>query len=737
MLHKRQQNQRLQKELENLRKGLREAHARAATVHIGNSDHILPDSSVTGEPQFDREGLRAIGEDASTVKCKSEELEHQARRYAVLEEQYRILQTKQRDAQNKKRAMVLERKRRLLEQDPHLLQHADDDEYTLEDQAAIQVQRIVRGMQGRLHVQRLRPILNGAAVAIQGILRGHLGRSYASLKKKDNRAVTDIQRVWRGHVGRTALEIYGVEIENNRAAGAIQRIFRGCRDRVRAEHKRGFLKSAKLGSEVVGVKHLFHQDIVELAEAIDISLHEEGVAPRPSVVLGLLRVVALMLQENADSGAITIYSALGVQSAHNVGMVRRYTWVDAARLLRRSSKLLRRLRQVAEGPASKRPRMVHFSQAAVQTYTALRCDHKWNVVALGRIGSGAKACQQLLMWVDALQEVFAHQSEFVEDLGSDRISWIERARKSMRHLRHLELSRMVWEHGVTCLMQVLRELHNESVVGNKHGLPGNALSRRGDLRACVVECSLTILREREATLQNALARLSNEEEEAQRNDYARELFKMETLFEELRLADLNVLDKSRRLEDAKKASHDGIGADQAFLQLCLDELTMSEVNRREHWTSLEICRIQNARNSNRRGVKVDVWGDLRHQLRVVGEAEAASILAVENYNYSVEELNAAEVATPDSSSIPELTVLQERATKAQDLARVAKLQLDQMEEERENTEALATEAEVSFIDCFRSGFCRIRLSRQYHESQQKAAQPCLPRISVRNLTASA
>lgn len=709
MLHKKRQNQRLQKELENLRKGLTQAHARAkqmtaspstTTVHIGNSDDTLAVSIMIREPQFEGKGLHAIGEDVSMLKRKSEELEHQARQYAVLEEQYRVLQTKQRDAQNKKRAMVLERKRRLLEQDPHLLHHADDDEYTLEDQAATQVQRIVRGVQGRLHVKRLRPILNGAAIAIQGILRGHLGRSYANLKKKDNLAVTDIQRVWRGHVGRDALKMYRVKTENNEAAQDIQRIFRGRRDRVRAEHKRGFLKSAKHGSEVVGVKQLFHQDIVELAEAIDMSLHDEQIAPPPSVILGLLRVVALMLEENTDSGEITTYSALGVQSAHKVDISRRYTWLDAVRLLRRSSKLLRRLRQVAEGPAGIRPRMVHFSQAAVQTYTALRCDHEWNVVALGRAGSGAKACQHLLMWVDALQEVFAHQSEFVEDLGNDRMSWIGRTRKSMRCMRHLELSRMVWEHGVTCLMQVLREVRNGPVVGNKQGVPGNAVSRRGDLRVCVVERSVDILREREATVQHALAKIRNEEEKAQRNDLARELFRMETLFEELRLADSNVLEKSRRLEDAKKASHDGIGADQAYLQLCLDELTLSEVTRREHWTSIEMCRIQNARNAKWRGVEVEVWGDLRHQLRVVGETDAASILAVENYNYSLEESNSLKVAISSSSSSPELEVLQERATQAQDLARVAKLQLDQMEEERENADALATEAEVSFIDLY-------------------------------------
>lgn len=704
MLNKKQQNQRLQKELENLRKELAEAHAQAIQMTALPSTTVMDSGNDVNTPAgLDVNRAPAAGElephtdwgGLSLLQRESDAWGHQARKYVVLEEQYNVLQKNQREAQNKKRALVLERKRRLLEKDPNLQQRTEDDEYTLEDHAATQVQRIVRGRQGRFYVKRLRPILIGAAVAIQGLLRGHLGRSYASVRKKNNHAITNIQRVWRGHMGRATLHIHQVKKEEGKAAQDIQRIFRGCRDRTRAEHKQGFLTSAKRGAEVVGVRQLFHQDIVDLAETIDMSIHNAQVPPPPSVVLGLMRVVALMLEEDDEAGAVTTYTTLGVQSVYKIGISRQFTWLDALRLLRRSSKLLRRLRQVAEGPASKRPRMVHFSQAAVQTYNALRCDCAWNPVTLGRIGGGAKACQHILMWVDALQEVFAHQLEFGDDLGSDRASWVGRAHASMRSMRHLEASRLVWEHGVACLNRVLHESRSESVMDKETTTSRSvAAGRRGDLRVSIVEHSLTIFRKREADAQHALAMTKEEEEDAQKNDLARQLFRMEALLEDFKLAELDVAEKARRLEEAKKASFDGIEADQTCVRLCLDELTVSEVARRERWTFLEMYKLQTARNAKWRGVEVDVWGDLRHQLRVVAEAEAAAILAIEELKDMLEKMGDEE-ARSGSSGSREIELLRERAQKAEDLVRATRLQLGQMEDERETAHAIATESEVS------------------------------------------
>ena len=699
MMYRKQQNKQLQKELENLRRNLSTAHSTSTELCI--KEKVCNKFDQVGRTVVSRghacenmgpDRLVDFGEVASKIERKSEELEREIRRQVALEEQLSIFQAKERDRENRKRANVLERKRRLLEQDPHLLEPGIDDEYTFEDEAATRIQRIARGVQGRARVRKLRPILHNAATKIQGIVRGHLGRLRVKLKIIDNLAVTNIQRVWRGHVGRCATISDRRQLERNTAAREIQRITRGRHGRRRVNHKRGLRKSAKSGAEVVGVKQLFHQDIVELADAVQALLAEHSANPLPGIVLGLLKVVALMLEEDEESGALTRYSALGVQSVEKVQPMLRFSWHDALSLLRRSHKLLRRLRQVAEGPASRRSRIVYLSQAAVQAYAALRCDQGWEVATIGRVGRGAKACQHLMMWVDALQEVFAYQREFADDLGSDRMPWIARAQQSARCMRHLELSRMVWEHAATCVQQVLHESREKP----KQNVGGTTKSsRRGDLRLCVAENALKVLTSRETYARDALRRMKHEEQDAQRNDDAREQLREDTLVQSLKDAEASLADSLVRMEEAKMAARHGIETDQVQLQLLLDELAARGVVRRERWTALEMFRTQRRRNTKRRGVEVEVWGDLRHQLRVVGESEAASFLAAEDLNYIRDGLDSDGIAASPDSHDHELKLLQTRANEAQSLAAAAQTRLDELEEEQENAHAVASEAEVS------------------------------------------
>lgn len=705
MVHRKQQNKQLQKELEDLRQHLSKAYAISTKIpQSENLCHRLAEDGEVIVPQdhesqvMEHDGLEGLVEAASKIQRKSEELERKAHRQAALEEQYYIFQARERDAQNKKRAKVLERKRRLLEQDPDLLQPEVDDEYTLEDEAATQLQRIARGVQGRTRVRNLRPVLHNAATMIQGIVRGHLGRSLVELKIIDKRAVTNIQRVWRGHLGRCATISIRRKLERTTAARDIQKIARGRHGRRRVDHKRGLRESARSGAEVVGVKQLFHQDIVELADAVDALLVEYSTASLPGIVLGLLKVVALMLEEDEESGTITRYSPLGVQSVQKVQPTLQFWWRDALSLLRRSYKLLRRLRQVAEGPSSRRPRMVYFSQAAVRVYAAVRCDRGWNVTTIGRVGRGAKACQHLMMWVDALQEVFAYQREFADDLGSDRMSWVSRAQQSVRCMRHLELSRMVWEHGVTCLEQILHELRDAESQQRKNLLTtSDSKSRRGDLRMCVAENALKALSSRETCARDALCRMRQEEEDAQKNDEAREKLREDTLVEDLSHAEASLAESRTRLKEAKIAARDGIETDQVHLQLFLDELTTCEVVRRERWASVEMFRTQRRRNAKRRGVDVEVWGDLRHQLRVVGELEAASFLAAEDLTFARDGSDLDGGTASTGSRNHELELLQARTNEAQSLAAEAQARLVFMEEEQENAHATASETEVGFV----------------------------------------
>lgn len=705
MMHRKQQNKQLQNELEHLRQQLSEVYATNTKMpQSANSCQRLAENGEVIAPRdhesqaTEHDGLKGFVETASKIQRKAEELERQAHRQVALEEQYFIFQARERDAQNKKRAKVLERKRRLLEQDPNLLQPGVDDEYTLEDEAATHIQRIARGVQGRTRVRNLRPVLHNAATIIQGIIRGHLGRSRVELKIIDKHAVTNIQRVWRGHLGRCATLSIRRKLERTTAARDIQKIARGRHGRRRVDHKRGLRESARNGAEVVGVKQLFHQDIVELANAVDALLVDYSSAPLPGIALGLLKVVALMLEGGEESGIITRYSPLGVKSVQKLQPTLEFSWRDALSLLRRSYKLLRRLRQVAEGPSSRRPRMVYFSQAAVRVYTALRCDRGWNVTTIGRVGRGAKACQHLMMWVDALQEVFAYQREFADDLGSDRMLWVARAQQSVRCMRHLELSRMVWAHAVTSLEQIIRESRDTEPQHRVNLLAtSDSNSRRGDLRRRVAENALKALKSRETCARDALCRMRQEEEDAQKNDEAREQLREDTLIEDLNHAEASLAESLTRLKEAKVVAREGIETDQIHLQLLLDELTTCEVVRRERWTSVEMFRTQRRRNAKRRGVDVEVWGDLRHQLRVVGELEAASFLAAEDVTFTREVSNPDGGTASKGSRDHEFELLQARAHEAQSLAAEAQARLVLMEEEQETAHATASETEVSFI----------------------------------------
>lgn len=707
-MHRKYQNQQLQQELQHLRRRL--SAAQNQSTALGTPDGPAVTSFTDDEEELalplvanddlDQTGLqegrmKSLEAEAVAMKRKAEELERKACQQEALEEQYHQLRAKERDSQNRKRAMVLERKRRLLERDPDVLQPGGNDEYTLEDQAATQIQRIARGIQGRERLRRLRPILNNAATAIQGIMRGHLDRSYASRKRTGKRAVTDIQRVWRGYMGRCALKSNRWKQERSTNARDIQRIARGRQGRRRVAHKRGLRESGKRGSEVVGVKQLFRQDIIELADAIGTPLEGGIITSLPTIVLGLLKVVGLMLEEDEDSGATTRYSALGVQSVEKVQPAVRFSWRDALSLLRRSSKLIRRLRQVAEAPASKRPRIVHFSQAAVQTYRALRCDHGWNVEAIGLVGRGAKACQHLMMWVDALQEVFTCQCDFAGDFGSDRAPWIARAQQSMRCMRQLEVSRMVCEHAVTCLQKIVlesREVAPRQSESAFHG--GNINVRRGDLRLCVAQNALAILKERETRARDAFESMKSQEENAQRDDEAREQLMCEALVADLNSAQAD-LERERILhEEAQKEAQAGIEIDQAELQLYSDKRTTCEIVRKERWTSLEMLRTQRIRNAKWKGVNVEVWEDLRHQLGEVGEMEAASVLASEDLKLVRDKRESGEGEESAESSPQEMKSLQTRVKEAQSMAAAAQMRLHIMEEKKENTYATAREAEV-------------------------------------------
>ncbi|CAN0575756.1 unnamed protein product, partial [Ectocarpus sp. 12 AP-2014] len=77
-------------------------------------------------------------------------------------------------------------------------------------------------------------------------------------------------------------------------------------------------------------------------DAVESLLVKDSATAIPGIVLGLLKVVALMLEKDDESGATTRYNALGVKLVSNFRPAVQFSWRDALVLLRRSCKLLRR-----------------------------------------------------------------------------------------------------------------------------------------------------------------------------------------------------------------------------------------------------------------------------------------------------------------------------------------------------------------------------------------------------------
>ncbi|CAM9112072.1 unnamed protein product, partial [Choristocarpus tenellus] len=715
MTRRRQKNTQLQQELhqmhcslQNARKCL--AHAENMvqqdvaplneTIEDENMNNIFTDvddlTPAIGclSKEFSNKKME-LGRDIIMLQQKEEELEYDSKRLKAMQEQLDVFKELERNKQDRRRGLTLERKRRLLEQDLDIQKRACDvSKYTIEDVAATQLQRIVRGVQRRAFVKLLRPIYDRAATSIQRIVRGHLGRSMAKVKQYNLNAATKIQMVIRGHIGRAVFRRELHKSKMNRAAQIIQCEARRRTSQQRAANKRCLLESARHGAEVVSVRQLFHQDIVELANAIKAPLLDGTINPPPSIVLGLIKVVELMLIGSGSAhDIISHYNTIGVKYEFEMRPENRFGWRNALRLLQRTSKFFRRLRQLAEGPQSSRPRMLHLSKEAVQTYNALKHNQGWGVAAMGQVGAGAKACQQLTLWVDSLQEVFAYQLQFTEDLQENYPVWLERVQASRRCMRHLEVQHAVWKRSCEIADQILHE--------TKNGItdhPGTNHGRKGDLRVVVAERGVTSLRIQEAAIQEAITELRRSEEKAQQVDMGKEQFHMHTVMEELKQAEKNVADAKHHFTTTRVRAQDGDKSEQGKLPVLLEVMTNCEIIRRECWTKVELARIQGERNMKRRGVDLIISGDVRLKAQALGELEAALTLAEEDlrYFYDMRKMvpGSTDLTEMSSSDVAVIQGLKEKEKDTRTQATMARAALEAMEAEIEMTFTSAEKAEM-------------------------------------------
>lgn len=238
---------------------------------------------------------------------------------------------------------------------------------------ATSIQRLARGHAARVYTKKLRASLYDVAIVIQSLVRGFLVRRRFKKTVELNKKVTKVQALQRGRLGRQKASKALIERQRQQASVHISRYIVGYFGRNRFKLKQRLLEVSGISAHAVGPSQLFPSDVMDLARRIETSLMDPVNHGLPPVVLGLLRVVILLL----GGDEITVVLPTGVVGPKSMKYANDINWEDAMRVLRRTSKFLRRLRVVAAGPAARRPRLLTVPEEGLQLYQAYKMDPEW------------------------------------------------------------------------------------------------------------------------------------------------------------------------------------------------------------------------------------------------------------------------------------------------------------------------------------------------------------------------
>jgi hypothetical protein len=647
--------------------------------------HGVPDY----EPQVSHHHvrLRKIELEKRINEVRKQEiiLERQAKRLLDMERVHEAHRKAQVLDRTQREALVLERKRRLLGQDASVssvsastssaglrsmgLWIGDTNSLdSLEDFAAVRIQRIMRGGLARLYVKSLRPLLNSKATVIQSLIRGKLGRRKARVTRLRCSAAIHIQRVWRGMGGRRKFLVLFHESVLALAATNIQRCWRSFMGRRRLRNRRNLRECAIHAWQAVSPAKLTSEDFAELAGILEKVAHGQ-VQPEalpthptgeqstsiPGVVLQLLHVVCLMVADddnpsdgNADDVlpthlAMTVSGGLGCLRRAQIPICGRktqvdeiptqfYSWSDASRLLQRRSWLLRKIRQMSAGVSGLRPRLLHLPASATEKYKALRLDEHWNFEGMS-FGMGSKACQQLLAWVDALNAVHDRQWEFFEDLSSLRPIWLARTTSALRSLRKAALERARYQRAAEIYRSVAKDGGDPAIPRadqkSPTGLRASEIVNRRSLQEAAK--SLGVAADHSSgRMAKILESIIDKERRMQASDAENETVTHEQLSEAYRKAEVALASVEADMAAAEVAATDGDAAAALEISRLHKEVWAAHIAKKEAWAKLQLHFVRCAHGSQWRVTQATPTGDLFYGARAAGEADAAAAIEREH-----------------------------------------------------------------------------------------------------------
>ena len=409
-----QENDRLGQELEDLRNDLLREQLEVGRLEEAELDEHAA-TAIQGAVRGRKARLtveqrkQSLALQSMEVEKREVELE-QRRREISRKEDIRLEHKRRRlEEQRARRQALLDRKRRERGGgDAGAGNDGRDDDgrpryemLSVEDQAAIMIQRIARGRQGKTSTQRKRVRFNGASVRVQSIIRGRTDRARVLQRRLEMKAAMLVQRLLRGLVSRMRVKRIRQELLEHSSANSVQRYLRGVQGRHRMHAKRALIRKAGEAKSIVDA--LFAADLIELADNDEL----------PPVVLNLLQGVRILFPS-------------GLAPPKPAGSSC-YSWKRMRRRMRRP-RFLPRLRKLADAAVDQ---VLQLPPARVKAVQVFFHDPDLTPITMLRLAKGSKAAHNLLIWLQRLVEANGLLKHFVNPeadswYGFPSSKWMEK-----------------------------------------------------------------------------------------------------------------------------------------------------------------------------------------------------------------------------------------------------------------------------------------------------------------------
>lgn len=408
--------QKKQKELERLQEEL--------TLLV--SDHIQDQAKASEVPrstdleQRQREVESKVAELQMAVEVQTNELKEQEAALQRKKEARESFKRRQHEAQTAARSATIARKQalgaafsktvdltpsgtaeeqRVIDDvnldDPDPVQPPSDLLACTDHASAVQIQRIVRGRQGRARFIRIFNERSAGALTIQTWTRMNMGKAAAALFAQQVSAIKLLQRFYRGEKARRYARRLAHAKATQRAAVCIQVQLRAHWGRMRMDNKRTLVRAKRECYSLS--QQILQEDLDELA-----GIKQPYLPPN---VHSLLMALLILMARGA------------AELPHHVE--RLLSWKACKRAMRRPV-FLRKLQTLGAAAKSEAVFLPRSRIAAVARHLE---DPGVNVRALAQIQEGSRGAQLLLQWVSALLRVIEVLPQFTEVAAVSCPAW--------------------------------------------------------------------------------------------------------------------------------------------------------------------------------------------------------------------------------------------------------------------------------------------------------------------------